>query len=78
MKSVCRKKQLLCIFCKKFMIHYRMENVEVLVNELKRERVTITYGFESVSYGKFVHIMNIEENKTELWVPNDIDMKSPV
>ncbi|MFP7654966.1 VOC family protein [Chryseobacterium proteolyticum] len=28
---------------------------------------------ESYEYGKFVHIMDIEGNKIELWEPNDVE-----
>lgn len=58
---------------KEFMINYRVENLEALVEELKKEGVTITDTIETVDYGKFVHIMDIEGNKIELWEPNDIE-----
>lgn len=55
------------------MINYRVENLEALVEELKREGVTITDTIESYDYGKFVHIMDPEGNKIELWEANDIE-----
>ena len=58
---------------KDFMINYRVENLVALVDELKKEGVTIADTIESASYGKFVHIMDIEGNKIELWEPNDIE-----
>lgn len=58
---------------KDFMINYRVENLESLVNELKKEGVTITDTIQRYDYGKFVHIMDLEENKIELWEPNDIE-----
>lgn len=42
---------------KDFMINYRVENLEALVEELKKEGVTITDKIETFEYGKFVHIM---------------------
>jgi predicted enzyme related to lactoylglutathione lyase len=57
---------------KDFMINYRVENLEALVEQLKIEGVTITDTIETYDYGKFVHIMDIEGNKIELWEPNDI------
>ena len=60
---------------KDFMINYRVENLEALVDQLKKARVTITDKIETVEYGKFVHIMDIEENKIELWEPNDIEFE---
>ena len=56
-----------------FMINYRVENLEELVEQLKNEGVAITDKIESVEYGKFVHIIDIEGNKVELWQPNDIE-----
>ncbi|XOV92545.1 MAG: VOC family protein [Bacteroidota bacterium] len=54
---------------KDFMINYRVENLVVLVEELKREGVTILDEIESYDYGKFVHILDVEGNKIELWEP---------
>ena len=58
---------------KDFMINYRVENLEALVEELKKEGVTIVDKIESYDYGKFVHILDAEGNKVELWEPNDIE-----
>jgi len=58
---------------KDFMINYRVENLEALVEELKKEGVTIADKIETVEYGKFVHIIDVEGNKVELWEPNDIE-----
>jgi len=54
---------------KDFMINYRVENLEALVTELKQEGVTILDTIETYDFGKFVHIMDIEGNKIELWEP---------
>jgi len=56
---------------KDFMINYRVEDLEALVRQLKTEGVTITDTIETFDYGKFVHIVDIEGNKIELWEPND-------
>ncbi|MBC7828772.1 MAG: VOC family protein [Chitinophagaceae bacterium] len=56
---------------KDFMINYRVENLGSLVEQLKKEGVTITDEIQSVEYGKFVHILDSEGNKIELWEPND-------
>lgn len=52
---------------KDFMINYRVENIEALVEQLKKEGVIILDEIEDSEYGKFVHIMDIEGNKLELW-----------
>jgi predicted enzyme related to lactoylglutathione lyase len=54
---------------KDFMINYRVDNLETLVEALKKEGVTIVDKIETYDYGKFVHIMDIEGNKIELWEP---------
>jgi len=56
---------------KDFMINYRVENLELLVDELKKEGVTIVDEIESYHYGKFIHILDAEGNKVELWEPID-------
>jgi predicted enzyme related to lactoylglutathione lyase len=58
---------------KDFMINYRVENMEALVDQLKKEGVTVTDTIETYSYGKFVHIMDVEGNKIELWQANDTE-----
>lgn len=57
---------------KDFMINYRVENIEGLVDELKKNGVTILDTIETYDYGKFVHILDVEGNKLELWEPNDV------
>ncbi|MEP6647201.1 MAG: VOC family protein [Saprospiraceae bacterium] len=58
---------------KDFMINYRVENLDRLVADLKEGGVTFTDSIQTVEYGKFVHIMDIEGNKIELWEPYDIE-----
>ncbi len=56
---------------KEFMINYRVQNIEGLVKNLKANGVTIVDTIETFDYGKFVHIMDAEGNKIELWEPID-------
>jgi len=60
---------------KEFMINYRVQNLVALVDLLKKEGVTISDTMEIVEYGKFIHIMDIEGNKIELWEPNDVEFE---
>ncbi len=53
------------------MINYRVKNLEKLVEQLKAEGVTILDEMETYSYGKFIHILDPENNKIELWEPVD-------
>jgi len=54
---------------KDFMINYTVQNIEGLVNKLKENGVTVLDSISSYDYGKFVHIMDAEGNKIELWEP---------
>ena len=58
---------------KEFMINYRVQKIEDLVNKLKENGVTILDSIVTYDYGKFVHIMDNEGNKIELWeaIEND-------
>src|SRR5215203_4022248 len=60
---------------KDYMINYRVENLEGLIDQLRKDSVTIVDKIETVEYGKFVHIMDIEGNKLELWEPNDMEFE---
>ena len=50
-----------------FMVNYRVEDLEELVKVLKKEGVQVVDEIASYDYGKFVHIMDPEGNKIELW-----------
>lgn len=56
---------------KPFMINYRVDNLAALVEELKRNNVTIVDEIAEYDYGKFVHVLDPEGNIIELWEPND-------
>lgn len=58
---------------KDFMVNYRVQNLETLVAELKKEGVQVLDTIETFDYGKFAHILDLEGNKIELWQPNDIE-----
>lgn len=54
---------------KDFMINYRVDNLEELLNELRADGVQILDDIATYPYGKFVHILDPEGNKIELWEP---------
>src|SRR5690606_15306160 len=56
---------------KEFMINYRVQNIEGLVDQLKANGVTVLDSIAAYDYGKFVHIMDSEGNKIELWEPSE-------
>lgn len=55
-----------------FMVNYRVENLEALLVLLREEGVTILDEIETFEYGKFLHILDPEGRKIELWEPNDV------
>jgi predicted enzyme related to lactoylglutathione lyase len=57
---------------KEFVINYRVQNIEGLLRKLKNNGVTIVDEIATYDYGKFVHILDSEGNKIELWEPVDI------
>lgn len=52
---------------KEFMINYRVDNIEELIAELKENGVEVVAEIVSYDYGEFVHILDPEGNKIELW-----------
>ena len=53
------------------MINYRVQNIEGLITKLKENGVTILDDISTYDFGKFVHIMDAEGNKIELWEPKE-------
>ncbi len=60
-----------------FMVNYRVDNLSKLADELKLNGVTILDTIESYEYGSFLHILDPENNKIELWEPIDSVFTSP-
>lgn len=56
---------------KEFMINYRVVGLEQLLLQFKANRVAVLDTIERYDYGNFLHIMDPEGNKIELWEPND-------
>jgi catechol 2,3-dioxygenase-like lactoylglutathione lyase family enzyme len=54
---------------KEFMINYRVQHIEALVDKLRENGVTILDDITTYDYGKFVHLMDTDGNKIELWEP---------
>ena len=54
-----------------FMINYRVENLDALLDLLREEGVEVVGEPEEYEYGKFGWIMDPEDKKVELWEPKD-------
>jgi predicted enzyme related to lactoylglutathione lyase len=53
-----------------FMINYCVEDLDALLEELKKEGVTIDPHREDYDYGRFAWIMDPDGNRIELWEPS--------
>lgn len=56
---------------KEFMINYRVAHLDRLVERMRAEGVTFTDSIERYEYGAFIHAMDPDSNKIELWEPID-------
>ena len=54
---------------KPMMINYRVENLTALLEQLKKEGVTVDEHTEELEYGRFGWVMDPEGNRIELWEP---------
>jgi predicted enzyme related to lactoylglutathione lyase len=52
-----------------FMMNFRVENLDALLQVLKEEGVAIDPKVEEDDYGKFAWITDPEGNRVELWEP---------
>lgn len=60
---------------KEFMINYLVQDIEGLITKLRENGVTILDDIVTYDFGKFIHIMDAEGNKIELWEPVNNDKK---
>jgi predicted enzyme related to lactoylglutathione lyase len=56
---------------KQFMLNFRVDNLEALLKQLKKEGLKVQNDIEVYDYGKFAWITDPEGNKIELWEPKD-------
>jgi predicted enzyme related to lactoylglutathione lyase len=59
-----------------FMINYRIDNMDEMLAQLKKNGVEIVKGPESHENGKFLWILDPDGNKVELWEPKIWDDKN--
>lgn len=53
------------------MQNFRVDDLEILLQKLWDEGVTIVWDVQTYDYGKFGWILDSEGNKIELWEPID-------
>ena len=52
-----------------FMLNYRVDDLDALLERLRAEGVTIDDRREDSQYGRFAWVMDPEGNRIELWQP---------
>jgi predicted enzyme related to lactoylglutathione lyase len=60
----------------RFMINYRVDDLDALITQLKSANIEIIKGPESHENGKFAWLLDPEGNKIELWEPKLWDEKN--
>ena len=60
-------------FEKEFMINYRVSNMDALLASLKTRNILPIDSVQRDATGAFVHIMDPEGNRIQLWEPNDVE-----
>lgn len=59
-----------------YMLNFRVLNLVGLETKLRASGVTIVDSIEEYSYGKFLHILDPEGNRLELWEPVDSEFSA--
>ena len=59
------------LFAFSSLINYRVDNLEALLLELKRNKVKIIGEMQEFDYGKFAWVIDPDGRKVELWEPTD-------
>ena len=54
---------------KSFMVNFRVENLDAVVEQLGAEGVTVDSKRQESEFGRFAWIMDPEGNRIELWEP---------
>jgi predicted enzyme related to lactoylglutathione lyase len=62
---------------KQFMINYRVEGLDQLLAQMKTAGIMPVDSLQKTSYGNFVHLMDPEGNKIELWEPVGVESAPP-
>ena len=52
-----------------FMINYRVEDLDAVLDALRREGCTVDERTESSEFGRFGWVVDPEGNRLELWEP---------
>ena len=53
------------------MINYRVENLDYVLEQLRKEGVTVEDRIQNEPYGRFAWLTDPEGNRIELWEPRN-------
>lgn len=56
-----------------FMINYRVENLDLLLEQFRNDGVEIVGDIQVEAFGRFVHIIDNDGRRVELWEPIDAE-----
>ncbi|MCB2222454.1 MAG: VOC family protein [Bacteroidetes bacterium] len=56
---------------KDYMINFRVDDVVIMIERLKKAGMKVIGDIDTYSYGKFAWVMDPDGNKVELWEPID-------
>ncbi len=63
---------------KEYMLNFRVQNLESLLKNLKSKDIHILGEIQKFEYGKFAHILDLNQVKIELWEPVDKEFEKAV
>jgi predicted enzyme related to lactoylglutathione lyase len=58
------------------MFNFRVDDLHGLIEQLRKEGVTVVGDVQDSEYGKFGWIMDPDGRKIELWQPPDVDAEN--
>ena len=54
-----------------YMINYRVDDLDALIEKLREEGVQIDGDLQCEKFGKFIHVIDSDGRRVELWEPLD-------
>ena len=61
-----------------FMVNYRVDDLDGLLDALRQSGVEIVGEIQEEPYGRFVHVIDNDGRRVELWEPNDEEYRKIV
>jgi len=61
-----------------YMVNYRVDDLDGLLDALRQSGVEIVGEIQEEPYGRFVHVIDNDGRRVELWEPNDEEYRKIV